>query len=49
MGGDRGDGGGTGAPDLPLVNNTVAVVWIRTRMSDGGILFFIFLFCMQQV
>ena len=25
------------------------VVWIRTHMSDGGILFFIFLFCMYPV
>ena len=59
------EGGGAGAPDLPLENYKlsfiskkknwcelpsrsepppppppVGVVWIRTRMSDGGILFF---------
>ena len=33
--------------ELPSRSNPpVGVVWIRTRMSDGGILFFIFLFCM---
>ena len=55
MGGDRGVEG-AGAPDLPLENLVraslekhpppiVGVVWIRTRMSDGGILFFL---CSQR-
>ena len=32
--------------NFPREATPVGVVWIRTRMSDGGILFFIFRFCM---
>ena len=52
MGGDRGDGGGAGATDLPLEYYKLSYISKKKNWSsgsahgDGGILFFIFPFCM---